>query len=563
MRRVFGHSLPYQQAGHHSAKPGHSSAAQRPGNAKTLQPAWNPSEPLQPLAAELNRAQELYFVNLFCRTWLSWYQAVDENELREHLNMLWAESNAPREASSLVDIIVALGMQHALAVEPQDLTDSTQLDVQDLPASSRWLFQRCQMIVARELESPSTTTVQSQFLSALFLDIACRPTTALVMLTNALRTAEALGYHLEPPIDLAPAQRECRKRLWWTLVSYDSKLSIRLGRPWGAHLNELSCTCSLPTEERRPSMHPMRGEASIDSSSLAYLIQETKLMLATRLVHDAFQSTCLAVTRAAAVPSIYDDPRALETCAQALTESMRGLDAWADSLPPDLVTKRRGNGRPFSTDTSAMEMDSFAPDGVQRQRLLLEMQYHDLAMTLLRPCTAFPTPANTSAGASSPLSHAYRNAELAARHATAITHMLHQILSETDLLNGWREPLNAQWNATLTIAGFVLAYPHGSAVTNSACETLPRCLDVLETLGAFFADAGPSAAVARDLIAKAEQLASSPGGPAETGAAVPEHFGFGIEAEVQQFQGYANPPVGSGDLYDQWSYGMMGHDGPP
>lgn len=82
---------------------------------------------------------------------------------------------------------------------------------------------------------------------------------------------------------------------------------------------------------------------------------------------------------------------------------------------------------------------------------------------------------------------------------------MHQILTETDILGGWHEAFQWQWNAALSMIGFVLAYPVTSS-TPSAREAINSAISVFEKFSKNFAAAASAANVTRDLAAKADFL---------------------------------------------------------
>jgi hypothetical protein len=83
------------------------------------------------------------------------------------------------------------------------------------------------------------------------------------------------------------------------------------------------------------------------------------------------------------------------------------------------------------------------------------------------------------------------------------THIMHQAVSETDLMNGWSEFFLWQWNATITIIGFVLANPVHPSTTN-ARKIVDKCISICDMYGVNFAVAKSAAAIARDLIERAD-----------------------------------------------------------
>ncbi|KAL9106742.1 MAG: hypothetical protein Q9187_008522 [Circinaria calcarea] len=317
-------------------------------------------------------------------------------------------------------------------------------------------------------------------------------------LALAVRTAHILGLHLEPPEDMPRTQRELRKRLWWTLYALESKTCMEHGRPWSTQISQV--TCSLPADDHELALLSGSNFAFGEKvTRFTYSLQTIKVILAARAIYIAFYDKCADVFGANDGKSLYNDPQSLETCAEFLLSSMKCLQIWLHNVPNALKTRRKGAGEPFSTDRSALDVEVFAPLWLQRQRLLLELLYHNLAMNLYRPFICF-APKSTSC---TPLAEGH--AISCVNHAMAITHILHQILVETDILSGWHEAYQWQWNATLSMIGFILAYPVTPS-TPSARKAINSAIGVFEHFGNNFAIATSTANVTRDLTAKADFL---------------------------------------------------------
>ncbi|KAH6672839.1 fungal-specific transcription factor domain-containing protein [Halenospora varia] len=452
----------------------------------------------------LTGTQENYFLNLFWQSYHCTLQVIDEAEFREHYNSLWPGNGKPRKMSALVDIVLAISMQYGIAFVPRgDAAErrkaSVEIDSNDASIAGRWFYRRCQTLLACELESPSITTLQCHIFSVIYLCNGSFQNMAQLFLSLAVRTAQILGLHLEPPEDMPQTQRELRKRLWWTLYAVEAKTCMKLGRPWSTQISEVTCT--LPADDRDLALQASSSFASFgDSISwLHYNTLNIKLVLAARAVYVAFFDKCADILGANSGRTLYNDPQGLESSADFLLTSMKCLQTWLRSVPDALKTQRKNGGEPFSTDRSTLDIETFAPAWLQRQRLLLELLYHNLSMNLYRPFINFS--ANTSS--STPL--AEQNATSCVNHAMALTHIMNQMLNENDLLSGWNEAYQWQWNASITMVGFVLAYPM-TPTTPPARNAINSAIEVFENYGNNFAMAISAAEVTRDLASKADFL---------------------------------------------------------
>ncbi|KAL8754996.1 MAG: hypothetical protein Q9199_003954 [Rusavskia elegans] len=477
-----------------------------------------------PTAADtLTATQEDYFLDLFWQSYHCVLQIIDEADFKEHYKSLWVAPGRSRKPSALVDIVLALCMQYGVAFVPRSgPVTQTQVDVDgnDATIAGRWLYRRSQALLSKELESPSIMTLQCHILAVYYLCNASFQNMAHSTLAVAVRTAQILGLHLEPPESMPRKTKELRKRLWWTLFTVESKTCMKLGRPLSAQISE--ATCSLPADDHELALLSGSSFASSEDNVTwhTYNLQNTKLILAARTVYVAFHDRCAEVLDATNGTTLYSDAQALETCAHFLSTGMECLHSWRHGVPNGLKTKRRDAGEPLSRDKSLLDLELYAPVWLQRQRLLLELLYHDLAMNLHRPFVCFSTVPSSSLQ----LAHGHANA--CVEHAMAITQIMHQMLTEGDTLRGWHEAFQWQWNATLSLIGYILGYPLAPS-TPSARQAIDSAIDVFETFGRNFAIAASAANVTRDLVAKADFLIFRASGNGIVTPASPSSSDFG------------------------------------
>ena len=456
-----------------------------------------------PLNADyLTRTQEEYFLSLYWQSYHCTYHILNESDFREHYHSLWQASATSRKPSALADIVLAICMQYGISFIPRSDTGfalKADVDGNDATIAGRWFYRRSQALLAYELESPSITTLQCHILSLVYLCNASFQNMAHSSLALAVRTAHILGLHLEPAEEMSRVQSELRKRLWWTLYAVESKTCMKLGRPWSAPLSQV--TCKLPADDGDLALLSGSNFASFDEhvTWLTYGLQNTKLILAARAIYIAFYDKCAVMLGTNHGKSLYQDAPSLESCADYLVSRMKHLQSWLHDVPNALKTERKSAGEPFSTDRSALDVDIFAPLWLQRQRLVLELLYHNLSMNLYRPFICFSPTSNSS----TPLADG--NAISCVNHAMTITNIIHQILTETDILSGWHEAFQWLWNATLSLIGFMLAYPiHPS--TPSARKAIDNAISAFKSFGNNFAIATSAANVTRDLTLKADLL---------------------------------------------------------
>ncbi|KAL3480020.1 fungal-specific transcription factor domain-containing protein [Aspergillus californicus] len=444
----------------------------------------------------LNSIQEDFFLDKFWYSYHPTYQILDEAEFREHYKSLWVDSATVRAPSALVDIILALCMQFGVALTPDSRPDS-DVDIADASVAGRWYYRRSQTLLMSDLESPSISTLQCHIFSAVYLCNASFQNMAHTTLALAVRTAQILGLHLEPPVELPRPQRELRRRIWWTLYTVETKTCIKLGRP--SSISELNINCKLPADDHELARLSVSNIAANGNEVtwLTYGRLVTTLVLAAQTVHSSYWDKCSELLAASDSKSMYTGTALLEEAAGFLTTQMEAVGEWLQSVPVSMKTKRKNGGEPFSTDGSGLDPERYAPLWLHRQRFLLELLYHNLVMNIYRSFISFHSPSCTGI--------AEEHSVSCVKHATTITHLLHEILGTNEFLKGWYEAYQWQWNATLSLVGFMLAYPvhPESAGVRAALDT---AMAVFEVFGNHFAVAKRAADVTRTLVTKADIL---------------------------------------------------------
>ena len=297
-------------------------------------------------------------------------------------------------------------------------------------------------------------------------------------------------------------QQELRRRIWWVIYRLDSQLSMTLGRPPLIQLSDVSC--GLLGEDREHA-HLLSGTVLLltnheDISWLSFHIQCTKLTYLVHSVQAAFQRKCSRLLSGNKSKDIYDDPRLLETLAELIGKEMTAIYDWLQNVPPPLCNARKGGGEPFSTNRDTLNLSQFSsPIWLERQRLLLELHYHHFMISILRPFIRFP-PVSSSM---TPQTDVHNISCL--NHAMAITSILNQVLSETDLLRGWSPIFQYQWDAILCTLGYVLANSL-SPSTPSARTSLHTAIATLDLARDQFLAAQNAAQVVREVSCQVDGL---------------------------------------------------------
>ncbi|OJJ52818.1 hypothetical protein ASPSYDRAFT_163607 [Aspergillus sydowii CBS 593.65] len=436
----------------------------------------------------LTSMQEEYFLNMFWDTFYPTYPILDEHDFKEHYQSLWTASDGERQPSALVDIVLAVCMQYGMARQPggrHALTAAARgnVDSNDSTIAGRWHYRRCLTLLANEMETPTLSTLQCHILCSIYLCYGGFQNMSDNACGLAVRAAFMLGLHVEPPQSMPRRERELQKRVWWTLYILETHRSMKLGRPFS--IQESTSSCTLPADDREiaglsgSSFAPIGGNVTW----LTWNLHKIKLLLAARKAYTNFYS------------------RPPDTITLGIAEPVTSImDAWLHGVPEALKTSRQNQGTPFSTDRSSLQIEQFTPVWLQRERILLELMYHTVCTNLYRASICFTlngVPAAITEDAASKC----------AAHAMALTHITNQVLETTLILNGWHEAFQWQWNAAMTLVGYVLAFPQSTS-TGTARSTIDLSVSALERFGDGFAVAANAATIMRDLSIKVDRLAA-------------------------------------------------------
>jgi hypothetical protein len=263
-------------------------------------------------------------------------------------------------------------------------------------------------------------------------------------------------------------------------------------------------TCSIPGQE----LSTRKGKvANTDYQTRHLNALLIKLVLATRAVYVSYHKRIAELIRSHPDPD-FKDNRDFDICvtregreeaAKTLKSLMNYLRTWVQQVPPELKTARVGIGEAFSTDRSAIDIDLLFSTSywLPQHRIALELGYLYHCMDLYRSFIFY------SQGSDSEFPLMESHAISCVNHAIAITHMVHQILTETDLLRDWHNIFQCQWNAMLALVGYCITYPVGPSAL-AGRKALSTAIVIFELLSPAFPSAVSAADMARDLASKAD-----------------------------------------------------------
>lgn len=155
---------------------------------------------------------------------IHWYVTLfHEPTLRTRLRALLASGRANSDDFSfLMLIVIILGMA-ARYVSPQQMK---QHGVEfNAPALEAKLVAAAEQQLLQVLEDPSSMAVSFLDLLASHYLFNRKVRRAFVIMGVAMRAAQAMDLHNEPAWgDIPTVERECRRRLWWTLYTSEKYL---------------------------------------------------------------------------------------------------------------------------------------------------------------------------------------------------------------------------------------------------------------------------------------------------------------------------------------------------
>ncbi|EEP75425.1 predicted protein [Uncinocarpus reesii 1704] len=452
------------------------------------------------LPPEISRTMENYYIRLYWRTTHRTLPVVDEDSFTEHYTSLWSESSSSevRLPSCLVDIILAISLQHESNCKPQGRPTKPGAEEfhgrgqSQTELMSQALYERCAINISAEYENPCLSTLQCYILLVIYLRGSWSHNAAYQFLGLAIRTANILGLHQKHPANASVGERRIRERLWNILFCLDTQQFLEFGRPFGI-LEQ--------THQLNPQGQPLKrsyrqlSDAEVDEEEGSFLGRYFGLIEIAKKVHMVFNS------QARNLQGTYDDkfPSASEVLncfEEDLAQIATLLVSWARKVPPKLRLQRKADTASFATEVD-LDLDADTPVWRLRQCLLLELSYHWINIGILRWAL------DSETGELHKFSFIMEKARSVIKHAFAITSILNQALVETDAIHGWYDSHFIQWDAALTLIGFALAYPHHALVAE-VLSMLNTSISIFDALGTRFTRA--AADVVKEFTTKFEQI---------------------------------------------------------
>lgn len=434
---------------------------------------------------ELSRIQEEQFLDIHWQSFHCLYPIISDVEFKKYYDSLWDNSSSPpvRNPSSLVDSILSICMQYGSTFLISDYDETTHDGLDNVKVASQnshALYRRSQSLLLDEIENPSMMTLQSQIYCIIYLYNISSLNAAYALLGNTLRTFQMIGLQPRSLDTTSVAQQHLRDRAWSVISMLDNQLSMMLGRDSVLPPNQIDCEFPGHGHEHASLSGSMLISPNHDDITwLSFHTTSAYLVNLVQNIQKEFQSQFIRVQEQKGINSFYDSPVALEELAGFLGREVKPVYEWAQNVPQSLRIPRKSFGDSFSTERTSLQFDSFCPIWLQRQRLLLEMLYHHLQLSNFRSFLRLPPGSSFI----TPLADCHSINCL--NHSISLTNIIHQVLTDTDLLRGWPPTIQYQWDSALCILGFTL--------TNPVCPPSPvarKCLQTainsFEIMGKYF-----------------------------------------------------------------------------
>jgi hypothetical protein len=405
--------------------------------------------------------------------------------------------------NALLDAIIALGIQHGHAtgldrrlVVPRNDCGAKSDDEIDWVGFEH--FHRCR----ERMRANTEVTLQALRCHALMIVYLMKGYAfrdAYNMLGITVRKAYVAELQRPPPSYLPEHERTSRMQLWWLIFSLDLQCSLQLSMPAACQKSLVKCPSPIRDALER-HLFP-RARYGDDLTACDYSIVMIDLAM---IITDI--GAC--VSTADILDDSSNDPAVLEQLASKLAPPLRSLEDWHGHIPVPLLLDNTF----WDSDSFNMNVNMFLPVWLQRQRILLELQYHNAYVLILRPfvslCYAlFTDPSGETPTVETEQSHVQRHILNALHHASAIINIAFALSSRSDVLYGWPEVLQPLWNATLVTVTYVYANSLNPGAL-AASQSLAHAESVFQCFSATSAAARSAKDVVQSLAQNLKDLQS-------------------------------------------------------
>ncbi|KAL3477568.1 putative C6 transcription factor [Aspergillus californicus] len=293
-----------------------------------------------------------------------WFSlVVYEPNFRKKLDSIADGHAYPSQKSFLLLLAVMLGM--GAWYRSQRSIPNTADSGHDWRKWSAELFKTVELHLVELMDQPSVTAAQICILFGSHHVYHGRPNLSFSLLGATIRISQAAGLHREP-LRGDFEEIEERKRVWWTIYTWDRFASITYGRPLG--INDKDCNLSMPADvfENPYFITPM----SEQGYTVCYSTYQRELnrlyLIAARALEVIFSSRTSGSSKELAGDAYL----------ALVKEATENIQRWRDQLPAHLVSEHERDISPHS---------GLSARAHALQSLSLQLTYDNILIVLHRP----------------------------------------------------------------------------------------------------------------------------------------------------------------------------------
>ncbi|KAL4938787.1 hypothetical protein BDV06DRAFT_214827 [Aspergillus oleicola] len=263
----------------------------------------------------------------------------------------------------LLAVVLGIGAWYRSQRKTTDLTDHS--DCQHMSAG---LLKLVESYIVDLMDQPSVTAAQTCILFGSYCVYHGRPNLSFSLLGATIRISQAAGLHREPSRANFEENEE-RKRVWWTIYTWDRFASITYGRPLG--INDRDCNISMPADiSENPYFLELNSE---QQHTVCYSVYQRELnrlyLMASQALETIFGSRTSGSSQALTG----------DAYVELAKEATRNLQKWREELPSFLTLNLEQDFHPDSEPSAKAHA---------LQSLSLHLTYDNILIVLHRPLLA-------------------------------------------------------------------------------------------------------------------------------------------------------------------------------
>ncbi|KAL4876383.1 fungal-specific transcription factor domain-containing protein [Aspergillus karnatakaensis] len=294
-----------------------------------------------------------------------WFSlAIYEPTFRKSLHSIADGYAYSSQKHTLILLAVVLGM----GAWYRSQRKTTRADNHDWRQMSTDLFKLVESHIVELMDQPSVTAAQICILFGSYCVYHGRPNLSFSLLGATIKISQAAGLHREPSKGTFEDYEE-RKRVWWTIYTWDRFASITYGRPLG--INDRDCNLSMPADtSENPYFIAPRSE---QNHSICYSTYQRELNRLYLIASSTLETIFGSRTSGSSKELAGDAYLAL------VKRTTQNLEKWRSELPEHLILDLERDFRPESGLTARAHA---------LQSLSLRLTYDNIVIVLHRPLLA-------------------------------------------------------------------------------------------------------------------------------------------------------------------------------